>query len=349
MGCMSCLRSEHHVADVLGVDRESLTGHWDIGHKLQLVYGDVLPKNKQFAADEKFVFDTMSEVKKYEDGMRFQELAEELLHPILTPQGRRQNTRWVRSVLRCFEVFLRDLPTIYNKLGKDELKAAQDRRLADQKIIIRKKEKLSDGNFIARVIGYCQIFNSYAEASMASQHVKNFPTTVLESVEKLGDVLQKQSQHFEFEQDDLFFAGIGNPSKLIENVGSGTFQPHVTEKAKQRRASRLNMERQHRREVVINISDNSELSELYDVIHWKHCSQYREVEADDIVVGEVSIEEFTDQDQTDVKEFLGNIYVQLKDNLDECLRASELIKVARNVLAGSYDWFELNLRLWESK
>ena len=160
----------------------------------------------------------------------------------------------------------------------------------------------------------------------------------------------RSSQNFEFEEDDLYFAGIGNPSELIENLGSGTFQPHVTEKAKQRRASRLNVERQHRREVVINISDNSELSELYDVIHWKHCSQYREVEADDIVVGEVSIEEFTDQDQTDVKEFLGNICVQLKDNLDERLRASELIKVARNVLAGSYDWFELTfLSPWESK
>ena len=27
-----------------------------------------------------------------------------------TPQGQRQNTRWVRSELRCFEVYLRDLP-----------------------------------------------------------------------------------------------------------------------------------------------------------------------------------------------------------------------------------------------
>ena len=47
----------HHVADVLGVERDTLTGHWDIGHKLHLVYGDVLPKDEKFAADEKLIFD----------------------------------------------------------------------------------------------------------------------------------------------------------------------------------------------------------------------------------------------------------------------------------------------------
>ena len=88
--------------------------------------------------------------------MRFQE---ELKHHILTPQGRIQNTRWVRSEVRCFEVFLRDLPTIINLLGIDEQRAAAEMRQADQTVIGKKINKISDGDFIARIIGYCQILN----------------------------------------------------------------------------------------------------------------------------------------------------------------------------------------------
>ena len=45
-----------HVAEILGVEKGSITGHWDTGHKMQLVYNDVLPKDKMFGNDEKFVF-----------------------------------------------------------------------------------------------------------------------------------------------------------------------------------------------------------------------------------------------------------------------------------------------------
>ena len=77
-----------HIADVFGGERGSVTGNWDVGHKLQLVYGVVLPRDDKFVADEKLIFDLMSKVKNYDQGLRFQELAEELKHPILTPQGR---------------------------------------------------------------------------------------------------------------------------------------------------------------------------------------------------------------------------------------------------------------------
>ena len=329
----------HHVADVLGVDRDALTGHWDVGHKLQLVYGDVLPKDDKFAADEKLVFDLMSEVKKYDEGMRFQELAEDLMHPILTPQGRRQNTRWVRSELRCFEVFLRDLPTIINLLGIDEQRAAAEMKHADQKIIRKKISKLSDGEFIARIIGYCQILNSYAKASLDSQHVKSFPTTVLESVEREGKILEELGKEFKFEDEELFFAGIGSPSELITNLRNGIFRPHVTARAKMRRAGRLNIEREHRREVLNNLGENVEMVELHDVLHWKNASD--DVTAEDIVVGEFSVENFTVANLGKVKKFLSQICEKLKESLDERLRTSELMKEAQSVFIGPFDWFDV--------
>ena len=220
-----------HVAEVLGVEKKSLTGHWDMGHKLQLVYNDVFSKDKTFISDEKSMFDLMSEVKKYKEGMRFNELAEELGHAVLTPQGRRQNTRWVRSMLRCLEAFLRDLPTIDNLLGREEQEAAAEIRLADQKSIKLKKKKLTDGRFLARIIGYSQILNSYARASLHSQSVRTFPTTVLASVEKERQILADASIEFVFQDEELSFAGIGEPNLLVENLKQGFFRPHVSDRA----------------------------------------------------------------------------------------------------------------------
>ena len=48
-----------HIDDVFGGERGSVTGHWDVGHKLQLIFGDVLPKDDNFVADEKLIFDIL--------------------------------------------------------------------------------------------------------------------------------------------------------------------------------------------------------------------------------------------------------------------------------------------------
>ena len=326
-----------HVADVLGVEKRSLSGHWDMGHKLQLVFSDVLPKDKSFSSDEKFMFDLMSEVKKFKDGMRFEELAEELMHPVLTPQGRRQNTRWVRSMLRCLETFLRDLPTIYALLEKKEQRATAEMRHTDQKVIKNKIKKITDGKFISRVIGYCQILNYYAKASLNSQNVKNFPTTVLASVEDEAKVLEDAGKNFEFESQELFFAGIGSPDLLITNLKQGFFKPHVTDRAKQKRAGKLNIERRHRREVLSNLGGCDNLDELHDTLHWRHITE--DVLAEDIVIGEVPIKEFTDNDLGKVKEDLRKICESLSINLDDRLRKSDLMKSAQHTLTGSFDWY----------
>ena len=235
------------------------------------------------------------------------------------------------------------MPTIYNYLGSEEQRAAAEIRLADQKAIKKKMKILADGKFIARIIGYCQILNSYAKASLDSQHVKSFPTTVLESVDKENIVLENASKDFVFESEELLFAGIGKPSLLIENlrIGTGIFKPHVTARAKQRRAGRINIERQHRREVLTNLGENAELVELHDVMGWKDATE--DVTAADVVVGEISVEDFTDDDLSEVKKGLAKICEKLKENLDDRLRKSELMKTAQHVLSSSFDWFDIKL------
>ena len=80
-------------------------------------------------------------------------------------------------------MFLIDLTTIFNLLGVNEQAAAAQMRFADQKQIRKKMNNISDGNFVARVIGYCRILNFYARASLDSQFVKSFPKTVMMTVE----------------------------------------------------------------------------------------------------------------------------------------------------------------------
>ena len=52
-GCLSLLR---HFADWCGSEQTQFTGLWDMGHKLQLVYGDALLTNNQLNQLNKVVF-----------------------------------------------------------------------------------------------------------------------------------------------------------------------------------------------------------------------------------------------------------------------------------------------------
>ena len=40
----------NHFADWCGLPKKEFSGHWDVGHKLQLVYGATLKKNKEVAS-----------------------------------------------------------------------------------------------------------------------------------------------------------------------------------------------------------------------------------------------------------------------------------------------------------
>ena len=111
-GCLSLIE---HFAEWCGVGKEHFTGHWDVGHRLQLVFSDVLKKNKEL---KKFLRIVESS-KAYchgKDGLLLHELAFELRASFLHDKSE-QTTRWVRSLLRLLEAFYRNLPTICKLIG----------------------------------------------------------------------------------------------------------------------------------------------------------------------------------------------------------------------------------------
>ena len=67
----------------------------------------------------------MSDNKSHQSGLRFKELAEEFNVAYLTNKSF-QETRWIRSVLRCLQAFLRNLPTFAIACGLNMVEAAND-------------------------------------------------------------------------------------------------------------------------------------------------------------------------------------------------------------------------------
>ena len=99
-----------HFAAWCNKDLKILTSSWDLGHIMQLVFGDSLSKNKDIKIFIDNVYRRMGKHKNYQAGLIFQETANELEHPTLTNKGA-QETRWVRALLRAIQTYLRNLPT----------------------------------------------------------------------------------------------------------------------------------------------------------------------------------------------------------------------------------------------
>ena len=103
-----------HFSKWLNLENNEFSGSWDLGHLLQLVYGDGFKKNSHVSKFLTKAFKVMSDWKTGKAGVMFRELADDLEHAVLTNKAD-QKTRWVRSVVRCLQALLRNLPTIGKK------------------------------------------------------------------------------------------------------------------------------------------------------------------------------------------------------------------------------------------
>ena len=83
--------------------RESFTGHWDVGHRLELVYKDALNKCPEL---KKFIR-IVEKARGYcqgKDGLILQQLSFDIKSSFLYEKSD-QKTRWVRSLLRMIDTF----------------------------------------------------------------------------------------------------------------------------------------------------------------------------------------------------------------------------------------------------
>ena len=160
-----CLSMNNHFAQWCGYDETEMTGNWDMGHKLQLVYGDVFLTSKDIKDLNKVVFGLMGEFVSGQDSLRFKEIAMELGHPTLANK-KSQETRWARAELSAYYAFFRNLPTMYALYGRDDLEASTAFNATAQKASQKKLKDLTSGENIAMAIGVAQLLDMYSAASL---------------------------------------------------------------------------------------------------------------------------------------------------------------------------------------
>ena len=228
-----------HFADWCQLPHENFTGHWDVGHKLQLVYGSALKKNQEVSAFLN-VMEKVMQMCQGKDGLLFLQVAVELKAAILTDKSE-QTTRWVRSLLRLILAYFRNMPVLQRIICKNIDDARQEGDLSEQK----KQQKLLDSfcnpSHIAFGVGFAQILDSYALVSMNAQQLWNFPGTLCIAMKSLSSELEHLSTKFIWKEENLQITGIGNPAMHIANLKKGVYKTHLSETVKTSAAIRLNL------------------------------------------------------------------------------------------------------------
>ena len=107
----------HHFAEWCGLEQDDISGHWDVGHQLQLVYKDAFKDDEDLINFNNVMYDTMSDYNYGKPSAEFRETADSLKEATLTVKSR-QTTRWVRSEIRSTQAYLRNLPTLSYVVGK---------------------------------------------------------------------------------------------------------------------------------------------------------------------------------------------------------------------------------------
>ena len=233
-GCLSLI---NHFADWCFVEHGSITGNWDMGHKLQLVYGDVMLQEKIVIDYNKFVFGTMGEYTSGKDSLVFKELAQALRRMTLSNKVY-QETRWVRAMLSAYQSFFRNVPTFYTLFGLESSACAAEGNLTLQKSWQKKIDNLTNGKQLSFGIGICQLLEAYAKASLTSQYVSCFATSVLQAVHSLSNTLESLGREWKWSTENLKYVGIGVLNDLIAILRGGNYKPTVTDAVKQRFAAK---------------------------------------------------------------------------------------------------------------
>ena len=158
---------------------------------------------------------------------------------------------------------------------------------------------------------------------MEAQHERYYSTTSLYLVTEAMKEITNLSEKWEWESEDLFFAGIGSPAAHIGNMSEkGIFQPAVSLRAKKRRARMISSMRQYRREMQNLPPEESDT-----------------VDYNSIEVGSIPIRNYEYYKEVRTMRHLESVCDELWTNFEERLRPSPLLKAAVDAFHENIDWF----------
>jgi hypothetical protein len=324
-----CLSLKNHFAKWCGQDDDVFSGSWDLGHLLQLVYGDTYKKNVDIQEFNQKMYRIMSDWKSGLSGVRFREIAEDLHHAILTNKSQ-QETRWARAEIRSIQALLRNLPTFSAIYGSEELVCQRNGDLTGQKENQKNREIVSDPDFIAFAVGLAQILDSYAKCSLDVQNIKLQPTSVPGTLRELEESLENLKD-WKWQDKDLKFAGIGNPHTIIQNLMSGCFKSNVSEGVRKETAKRRNI-------IIKNDAEIARrLSELGEIDISSIGSEKNLLEPEDIEQGEIAVE-FSEERLHKIEEKLQEVVSTILNSFKVRVDMPDYVKKAEEVFEKT-EWY----------
>ena len=330
------LKLVNHFASLLGLQPGDVTGSWDISHLMQLAYGDLINRKGQpfFKNLINNIFDLMSDFNAGKASLVFKESAEELQYCVLTNKSN-QRTRFVRALLRGIQSLLRNIPCLYNIWGNAVKECLLENDNTGAKEALKMQERLSDGKFIASVIGIVQILEEYARTSLDSQNLSFFPTSVLQSSDVHLSNIKKLADKWTWSPINPKLANIGCPSEIIQKLLKGEYTPYVSAKSITRAQVLTNISLKNKNQINQNLADIEDHSlEVQDTLSWKVSIPENEYGA-----GSVPVMEFSQEDLTSIEKKLSDVasYLYSRYNLRFDKVKSPLLKAAKNAFKNQHD------------
>ena len=322
---------KRHFAEWCNQDQENISSSWDLGHIMQLIYSDTLKKNTDIKKFTEDIFRLMGKHKKYQAGLVFNEKAYELEHPTLTNKAS-QETRWVRSLLRAIETYLRNLPTYVAINSSEMVMCCRQKDVTGQKEVLKVIDELTNPSTISLAIGLCQILEEYSRVSLDGQNLQTSPSRIPLVVENLEIILRKWSETWTWAEKELKLAGIGEPKSQIENLKKGFYQPHITKGVKISAANKINSQRSHDRKVqaiLKELGDENEISDIKD-----------NISAEDVKIEKIPIIDCTDELLQKTENKLTKVCKELLKNLELRLDIPSYLTHGRKAFVET-KWFDL--------
>ena len=159
------------------------------------------------------VFSTMDDYRTGKSSTVFRARATELGHLVLSNK-KQQSTRFVRSLARGLQAYMRNLPTLVAIIAEKYDEAALDRRNTEARELLAVLSKMRDPRNLLLALGICQLLEIYCEASVQSQHSKRFPTQAWVTVNEMKEELGRLKEKWTWGDEPLKFVDIEAPATV---------------------------------------------------------------------------------------------------------------------------------------
>ena len=330
-----------NVARVLGLQPGDISGNHDMSHNLQLAYSDVFKHDRTGDAKIKKIIDevysVMADYNTGQAGTVFQEAAMRMNHVVLVNKSR-QKTRFVRSDMRGMQTYMTNLPTIHGIQGEVLQECLRNNDNTGAKAARQYVEKIRNGVTLATIVGYCQFLELYCECSLASQHARKFPTTIIQASMKLESKLENLVENWVWEEESLKFGGFGSPRLIIEDLLGGVYRPYIERSSAVKNVVNQNIYRsellRHQENLLATGASEAELHEL---LNWDPPMALQRPSCNS---GEVPVVGFTVGKLNEVEQYLRKLAKSLHTQLCGRIKMWPLLLSSVEGFSGDLAWIE---------